>query len=663
MSDFNPSDRIDLKIDAGDPFTEISIIDGNLRQVDLDNNLGKVSVTLPRGIYDISFNSGDNLLYQETVILMDASQPYPTVHLPEEARRFDSAVPLARTRASDSHQLDAGALSRSPPVTPKGMRGGSRLMLYLRRQHNGGKPEQNISLLDVQGVPIYELTNVTAFSEHATGVNLDLDPGAYVIKARIARQNVQQMVYTFESWQTQVFLSQQQDGEDSLDQVDEVSIIMRRTEKGFDPADKVTELAARAIETLASEGGSLSESSISDLDPELLATIRKESPLLRLYASLLHLRKAKIDGALMLKTFNSLNELLPQHPDVLAIGWATAQSLQDTPEGERMLKKLKGMEPIKYPPMLRESWQHLLRATLDHPGLITDESPALWISDRVIERGAWLRWEGKLPETRRISWIKKLGRVVKKYAGPFVLNFAKLSLKVEIPRFVNHMAENQEIWPLVESHHFTPTERRIAIFLFPLLDPSIQRMTRKAKKLTGRMVQNALDDMPSEHDMLRALNIPIGKMMLSLSLINQKLSRRPLLASRMTIRVAMKWESQGDDEFYGALYALRRENTPFTREKGKNPVNLLELFFLRRHGTLLLPHPGPLEAKDVAFLLSNEGYTLQPGDGEISEQNVSEALKIFEQLFPLPDTYAEDEGGYDAWLDNRDPLRGKDDQG
>ena len=111
MSNSNPANRINLQVDAGDPFTEINIVDGNLRRVQLEDNMGKVSVSLPRGIYEISFHSGDDLLHQETVILKDASKPHPAVVLPEQARRFESAVPLESTSAPDSERLEAGSRS------------------------------------------------------------------------------------------------------------------------------------------------------------------------------------------------------------------------------------------------------------------------------------------------------------------------------------------------------------------------------------------------------------------------------------------------------------------------------------------------------------------------------------------------------------------------
>ncbi len=658
MSSSDPIASIDLEIDAGDPFTEINIVDGNLRNVELAENMGKISVSLPRGIYEVSFHSGDDLLHQETVIIKDVSKPHPGVQLPEEARKFESAVPLARTRVSDSNRLDAGSISRSDAKTPKGMEGGSGLMLYLRFDKEVSNPGENIFIHDMAGKLVHKLSDSSTSTNHSTGINLNVNPGPYVLRYKSATQTVEQIVYTFGSWQTQVFLAMQKVDAESTEDLGDMSIIMRRINQGFDPDDPATELAARAIEALESQGR-LSGEKISDIDPDLIASIKKEAPLLRLYAGLLHLRKPKISIQLLQETFEALNNLMPGHPDVLAIGWATALSAREEPEGQRLLKTLAGMGPIETPPMLRESWKHLLHATLFNPDLIPETSPALGISAQVIEHGAWLRWEGRLRAAPRRSIFMKIKGFVKRHGGPIFLKVAESSLKVEIPKLVKYLSEHEEVWPLVDSHHLTPIEKRVAIFLFPLLDSSMQRMTRNAKKLRQRLVNQALDDMPSEYDMLRALNVPIGKMLLSLSTFNQKLTKRSLLTNRMTKRVAMKWESQGDEVFYDALYSLRKEDTSIAKESGRNRVNLLELLYLRRHGSLLTLSSGPLTPQEIADLLSSEKYLCRQESDEITEQDIRKELKSFEEKFPLPDRYANDERGYDAWLDDRSPLRGE----
>jgi hypothetical protein len=46
--------------------------------------------------------------------------------------------------------------------------------------------------------------------------------------------------------------------------------------------------------------------------------------------------------------------------------------------------------PLDAPPMLRRSWQMLVRATADEPSLIAPESYTARIADRLWGNGAWL---------------------------------------------------------------------------------------------------------------------------------------------------------------------------------------------------------------------------------------------------------------------------------
>ncbi len=112
-----PSDRrrrVSLRITTEDESTGIRILDGELREVDLAQNLGEVEVAVHPGVYAVELKRGREV---ETHPVLVSNDP---VHLRlsrADEPPFASAAPVEGTSTShESHQGGAMRLSHAPPL-------------------------------------------------------------------------------------------------------------------------------------------------------------------------------------------------------------------------------------------------------------------------------------------------------------------------------------------------------------------------------------------------------------------------------------------------------------------------------------------------------------------------------------------------------------------
>src|SRR5690242_7389757 len=116
---------VKLAARAPDESTRIDVFDGDLQRVPLDQNLGEVSVDLPRGVYSVTFTRGNDSL-RKTAVLTEG--PVTVTLSEDDAPRFATAAPVRKTSSTrEFHREPARNLSRSDPLSPPaGHVGGSR---------------------------------------------------------------------------------------------------------------------------------------------------------------------------------------------------------------------------------------------------------------------------------------------------------------------------------------------------------------------------------------------------------------------------------------------------------------------------------------------------------------------------------------------------------
>jgi len=147
-----------LNARAPDENTRIEVLDGNMRPLKLDQNLGDVSLELPAGVYSVRFHQGRN--FTEKLAALMPESPVAEVSIqPSEAPVFATAAPVANTTTIREWQSNpARQLSRSSPMPPlPGHAGGGDLFLFLRNPFIGGALPHGTTLHRLDGEKIFDL--------------------------------------------------------------------------------------------------------------------------------------------------------------------------------------------------------------------------------------------------------------------------------------------------------------------------------------------------------------------------------------------------------------------------------------------------------------------------------------------------------------------------
>src|SRR5689334_21935260 len=136
-------DRFRLNVHANDDCTRIEVLDGNLRSLPLQQNLGEISLDLPAGVYVVRFYQGPG--FTEKLAALAPTTPTMDVSLSTtEEPLFAAAAPIASTGTSHEWQSEpAQQLSLSParPLISE-QPNDSNLLIFLRNPFTGLKRSQ-----------------------------------------------------------------------------------------------------------------------------------------------------------------------------------------------------------------------------------------------------------------------------------------------------------------------------------------------------------------------------------------------------------------------------------------------------------------------------------------------------------------------------------------
>ncbi len=594
MPTSNPSKTCSLAIHCEELGTRIEVLDAEFRPVKLPNNLGDVEIGgLAPGVYVVRFSQGGQST--ERLVALTPDNPSQTVSLGSlEAPKFASAAPVKRTSTTREYQrYPAGDFSRSTPIPlPSGTSGGSRLMILLRDPYHKDGPArqlERVTLHNLAGELLGDVTRDGKVDQYDgwSGLHLDLAPGAYRLRrAPFRGMEFEQIVQTAPGWQTQVFMAAAPRDREKLETeaaFAQVSILMSPVGVGFD-GDRFdlrwTEAALRAMENRSAIPGR----TLSQMFREKFA-----NPMLGIYAALLHLRREEIDPKCLGVVVRNLLELVGPLPDVLAIGHALVRRGGSVPDREWMAV---ASLPIGPPPMLRESWEHLVRATVHEPALIPADSFAARASASLLSGSVWLRWPAKVPmqgagdlaaeESRKESPIE-IPEILRIFGlrpshlhtlSRAVLDFAGLRILAAALRKNPHAALE------IAAPRIAPLERRLAFLLHPALDPSVAAFLEAAPdEITDP------DSEVADADLIVAtLKAPATAVLGAAWSLILKLAR-PTLPTPQNIETFITEESRGQPAYRKLFQGLRRGSGGIAHRDGTHSLNPVELLYLSYRGS------------------------------------------------------------------------------
>jgi len=414
-----------LIVDAGHPAVRIDVLDSDYRV--RAGGYGKIEQDLPTGFYTVQYKAAEAVQERDITLRPDA----PLVIDEPPDLPFASAAPLEFTSTThEYHQSHANRLSHAEALE----RGsGSQLFLFVRDIDPGGRthPAKGLGLHNLTGGVIVLLDEVIEAGRNRQearwgGRSIALDPGFYRLRLALGRgKAIEMMVPACPGWQSQVFLLRQ--GGDSevagrtvLD-FPNATQLMARPVEGFNPwnyfsqqrridpieAGRDLRLVELARQALAQGYRGIRASDLKDM-----LWGKWQDPILGILGLHLLLQQPDPDLGLAEDVVGRLRgDILHgfHHPDIDAIELEIAQR-RDIPID---------MPPIEAPPMLHQSWDILVKATAEKPGLIPHGSLAFQIADRLWGASAWLIWEAPpeapAQEQKKIELEKSLSSLEPKF--------------------------------------------------------------------------------------------------------------------------------------------------------------------------------------------------------------------------------------------------------
>ncbi len=368
-----------LIVDAGDPTTEIYVIDGLFRKQ--AEGLGQVDVNLPPGLHTVKYKASS--LIDEVHVALEPGMD--VVYAPRPTLRFAAAAPIQGTSTTREYHRSAAQSVSGQIHEVRGV--GSQLLVFVRdvQAPGEGDPARGLMLAELHGTRLIDFTEsgVRAVGDPNldswAGCTVQLTPGAY--RLQVATGNiglVEQIVVCSPGWQTQVFLVRGRygfKGAPLRGDLRTASIYMAPIGRGFDPARpdlRQTELARLGLHNrrLVVNANELSS----------MLWAKFENPMLGIYGAHLLLLAQKPDRKRLEVVVDNLRDLVGDHPDVLALEvWLRRGD-------HRHVQFLS-------PPMLRSSWQIIVPATATRSRLVPATSLSALIADRVWGDSPWLLWQ------------------------------------------------------------------------------------------------------------------------------------------------------------------------------------------------------------------------------------------------------------------------------
>jgi len=420
-----------------------------------------------------------------------------------------------------------------------------------------------------------------------------------------------------------------------------ISILMARPHVGFDFKREDFRWTESALHAL---GG---KDNIPGATRTQMLWEKFENPMLGIYTGLLHLRRRKIDVLLMRRVFNNLHNLVGPLPDVLAIGWGVALRDEATRTDATFMAKLRSPGACATPPMLRESWEHLLRVSAEEGELIPARSLADRISGRLIAGGPWVAWLGELPPPGSLSNLEEVSgasiadlatllmqgaeltgavrRIVT--AGEQFLEKLRGGLGGTAQKFFFSLAEglsdSSEARFWLPTKRFSELERRVAYWLQPSLDPQLSPITETDPNFEQNLSRAALERAADTTALLTELNLSWPTALRAAWGLFIKLFVQPVIPDKGRLQQFAEDESRGNPTFTQLLRGLGSKASRIHHQTSGRELNLLEFAYLYYRGSPAEELSGRVSTEQLVACLDEAGFVFSDEQRRITALELS----------------------------------------
>ena len=362
-----------LTVEAEDATAEIIVLDTSYATV--ARALGRLETTLPQGLYKLRLRVGpaiDERLLELTDTVSLQIGPLP----------FATSVPLSHT--ANPNPADGAVAARRSRERQVKLGDGASVFIFAREpergaDESGGDPAAGLSLRAPEGELLANIETSAVVAEHIASWCADVAPGAY--RLRLDRSDgsaVERALIVDAGQQAQVFLwtCEHRLADASTQRLADLAkaSLCISMSQGFEPEDDDLRLAELVAYALVQRREALSAKLLDRLGEQPI------NPLLGLLGAHLMLREQKEPSPEFGALLDRLSILFGEaHPDVCAL--RLKQAIASGPDAV-----------IRVPPLLRESWELAVEASVTRPDVIALDPPWRPAAQRMISTGPWLSW-------------------------------------------------------------------------------------------------------------------------------------------------------------------------------------------------------------------------------------------------------------------------------
>lgn len=414
---------------------ELKILDGQFHTA--AQGWGYLRVELPPGIYKVQATAGFQTWSQ--LISLDEGET-ENIFVPPLA--IQSSAPLYESKFTHKYH-ERAAFEESRKVHADLGRG-SAIFLMLRRysmkQEKPSGPREHpmtgLTLHDRDGNLIVDLVEKSIYQEPEPGnreldpwaaCNITLDPGYYRLRQELyPEKTIEMPLVAAQGWQLQLFaLLAPTDSSPTLQRANlvESSIYYTRYDplqpqnsQGFDSDDYATQQGERLTEI--ARQALISRSPVASEELSQLFIDKFHNPMLGILGGHLLLLEKEPNFRKLAIVVENLRRMLGDHPDVDALSLSMSG-----PQSPYIFDN---------PPMLRESWQSILKASVLQPWIVPLESLSAEIAPRLWGEGIWMLWNS--PESVNPVESTALIRSLKKGRKTFDLTHQETTLVQQLAR-------------------------------------------------------------------------------------------------------------------------------------------------------------------------------------------------------------------------------------
>ncbi|MDJ0731094.1 MAG: hypothetical protein QNJ33_13980 [Crocosphaera sp.] len=468
MNKSQSKDRVKLSVRAADRSTEIFLVNNKFERIASD--VGQLESDVVPGIYKVRFRAGQSQI--DKLIEVEAGANFKPYNGP--AVEFTTAAPIKQTITNrEHHQNAAYELSRSVKLE---LGRDSRIFLFVRdlMVHPPVEPWLGVSIHSIDGNLLATLSEGECDAQNGfCGLNLEVDPGTYRLRVTVNELEVYEMfVVTIAGWETQVFALIEDlsslGGEVRRASLPTASMFMSELGQGFDPLSDTVRQVELVRQGLVRERKVLTPSEVTRLLRE-----KSLNPMLGIFGSHLLMRQRSTDYALVKKMIDQLGATFVAHPDIQALLL------------NRKISKYPANLAFGTPPMLRSSWQFLVRASRQRMSLVPQGSLTDQIADGLVYTAPWLihKLEESAQEQEPKVTFAEASRQLQKLLTLNSQQRANLQADLEQPQNANQ---------------FTPLEQNLlnaTVFI-----PEVSAIEVKKQQQQG--------EVPSTTQILRSIDAP-----------------------------------------------------------------------------------------------------------------------------------------------------------